>query len=501
MGRILGCCAAHTGAAWAIVVACVAVGCGSDAPKAGADAGGGDTSIAADAGASDAGPADAGGADAAGTGDAGTDAGGRAGCEGGCEDNNPCTDDTCIAGKCAHSFNAKPCDDGAACTAEDACKDGKCQGKSLRWERNFGGSDEDLGNKALVIDDGDIAVAGSTRSKGAGGRDAWIVRIDRFGEQVWEQFLGNEHDQAAYDIGRHGQRLTVVGAWRDKAKGAPRGFVHQLDMAGKAVSTKLLKAEQFGEINAISVGAAATKPTLRMHVAGHREDKAGNISLAVANLEPDTLQLLWIRHLGATGFDAAWGIVQLYSGDLGVVGDTAPGGSGPHVWLQQLAADGKANWGHTYHGTGQDTGWALIGHPDPVNQNKGFTVAGSRKAKGDKVNAVWLMRTDAAGKSTWQVSIPAKAGATAFDLARADGGGYVLAGRAAEVQGQERATMWSVDKVGTVKWKLQAGQHGSVGRGALRWTDAVGLVGATAAGKAADLLVVRASKTGKLSCP
>ena len=44
-------------------------------------------------------------------------------------DNNPCTDDTCDpATGCQHVNNTKACDDYDACTANDACQDGTCQG-------------------------------------------------------------------------------------------------------------------------------------------------------------------------------------------------------------------------------------------------------------------------------------------------------------------------------------------------------------------------------------
>ena len=46
-----------------------------------------------------------------------------------CDDNNPCTDDTCDAGTgCGHSNNTNACNDGNACTANDTCGGGTCNG-------------------------------------------------------------------------------------------------------------------------------------------------------------------------------------------------------------------------------------------------------------------------------------------------------------------------------------------------------------------------------------
>lgn len=45
-----------------------------------------------------------------------------------CNDDNPCTDDTCNAGSCQHANNTSACDDGNACTTADTCSGGTCQG-------------------------------------------------------------------------------------------------------------------------------------------------------------------------------------------------------------------------------------------------------------------------------------------------------------------------------------------------------------------------------------
>ncbi len=47
-----------------------------------------------------------------------------------CDDNDACTDDACDSKTaiCTHVANTAPCDDGSACTLNDACKQGGCQG-------------------------------------------------------------------------------------------------------------------------------------------------------------------------------------------------------------------------------------------------------------------------------------------------------------------------------------------------------------------------------------
>lgn len=57
-------------------------------------------------------------------------------CATNCDDNNPCTTDTCYLGECQYvpvpnncgPNNTSPCDDGNACSSLDCCQDGECKG-------------------------------------------------------------------------------------------------------------------------------------------------------------------------------------------------------------------------------------------------------------------------------------------------------------------------------------------------------------------------------------
>lgn len=60
-----------------------------------------------------------------------------------CNDNNPCTDDTCIPEKgCEHHANTKACDDGNACTTNDVCQNGACYGPRVDCDDNSACTDD-----------------------------------------------------------------------------------------------------------------------------------------------------------------------------------------------------------------------------------------------------------------------------------------------------------------------------------------------------------------------
>jgi predicted secreted protein len=54
------------------------------------------------------------------------------------------------------------------------------QGNKL-WDKTFGGSGDDEANSIIQNADDGYAVAGYTSSKGAGGKDTWVIKLDEQG--------------------------------------------------------------------------------------------------------------------------------------------------------------------------------------------------------------------------------------------------------------------------------------------------------------------------------
>ena len=95
-----------------------------------------------------------------------------------CDDKNPCTTDSCDGQtkKCVYKNNTESCDDGSACTEQDACKDGKCAaGKPIPCDDKnpctTDKCDEKTGGCAFTpntasCDDGNACTAGDKCAKG-----------------------------------------------------------------------------------------------------------------------------------------------------------------------------------------------------------------------------------------------------------------------------------------------------------------------------------------------
>jgi len=61
---------------------------------------------------------------------------------------------------------------------------------NLQWQKIFGGSRDDFGGIVQLTFDGGFTIAGATKSFGAGGADAYLIKTDSFGNIQWQKTIG-----------------------------------------------------------------------------------------------------------------------------------------------------------------------------------------------------------------------------------------------------------------------------------------------------------------------
>ena len=88
------------------------------------------------------------------------------------------------------------------------------------WEKTFGGSKNDIAFALQVLDDGSIVVAGGTESYGVGGEDVYVLKLDKDGNKIWEKTYWGDNNDLATDIkvSRDGN-LIIAGRTRSYGKG------------------------------------------------------------------------------------------------------------------------------------------------------------------------------------------------------------------------------------------------------------------------------------------
>ncbi len=101
------------------------------------------------------------------------------------------------------------------------------------WSRDFGGRKKDGALFLAVVEDGGLAAAGLTESSGAGGSDAYLVRVDAAGEPLWEKAFGTPGEEwAAHVATLVDGGFLLTGAVKPTAEALPRLYVLRLGADG-----------------------------------------------------------------------------------------------------------------------------------------------------------------------------------------------------------------------------------------------------------------------------
>ncbi|MGV2449170.1 UNVERIFIED_CONTAM: hypothetical protein POZ17_07275 [Ralstonia mannitolilytica] len=132
------------------------------------------------------------------------------------------------------------------------------QGKES-WEKYFSGQNHDYLSATVTTHDGGFLLAGTSYSgKGLdkkedskGGSDIWLIRINEFGDELWQKNLGSSSDEEARaviqttDLG-----FFVAGNVQNSSKGygSKDVLITRLDKDGKEISQLILGGKGLDEV-------------------------------------------------------------------------------------------------------------------------------------------------------------------------------------------------------------------------------------------------------------
>lgn len=327
------------------------------------------------------------------------------------------------------------------------------------WSQTYGGIKEDCANSLIETSDGGYAIAGNTRSFGAGNEHFWLVKTDGSGTMEWNQTYGGGEVTAlveTFDGGyalAGGARLVKTDEYGNMAwnqtygEGDLRSLVQTVDggyaLAGKTATFVtggddygnfwLIKTDAYGnmEWNRTYGGADYDYASALVEASDGGYALAGSTySFGAGNHDAWLVKtdvhgsLEWNQTYGGTGDDVAFSLVHTSDGGYALAGSMYPIGGAEDFWLIKVDGYGDMEWNHTYgEGNDFDVAYALVETFDG-----GYALAGGTGSFSIDEYDVWLVKTDEFGNMEWNRTYGGEKGDIAYSLVESSNGGYAIAG-------------------------------------------------------------------------
>jgi len=105
-----------------------------------------------------------------------------------------------------------------------------------KWNKTFGSDGYERPEALIECQNGDFAIIGNTKGFGAGGQDAWLIRTDPFGNQLWNKTYGGiEEDKASQIVEMLDGGFTIVGTTHSFDIGQGDGWIIRTDSFGNVI--------------------------------------------------------------------------------------------------------------------------------------------------------------------------------------------------------------------------------------------------------------------------
>ncbi|CAD0225797.1 T9SS type A sorting domain-containing protein [Chryseobacterium sp. JV274] len=347
------------------------------------------------------------------------------------------------------------------------------QGEEV-WEKYFSGQNHDYLSAAVTTQDGGFLISGTTfsgkgldkKEESKGGSDIWLIRINEFGDELWQKTLGSSSDEEARaviqttDLG-----FFVAGNVQNAAKGygSKDVLITRLDKDGKELSQLVLGGKGLDEVEKMIPtrdGGALLGIYSRSDTGGIKKtENYGEGDFWVVKLSKEN-KVEWGKNFGGKADDHLRTLALTADGFI-IGGEsrsersgnkTAGIEEGTDLWLISLNDKGDEQWQKSYNFGNRDILMGMnVLHSADDKSSKGILLGGYTPSEGraeKEDNTFWILYLDVNGTEQWRKHITGESRQKEerlSDLKLNRDGSIVLAGTSAEELGKEN---WKIVKLG-----------------------------------------------------
>jgi hypothetical protein len=287
---------------------------------------------------------------------------------------------------------------------------------NVKWEKNYGGIDEDRGYSVIETSDGSYLISGYTMSFGVGSPSVYLIKTNTDGEVLWTYTYGSE-SHWSYSVTEVSTGGYVITGYRTDDVNGYEVFLVGVDEDGT-----LLWEQTYGGTNDDAGEDVIETSDGGFAIVGSTYS-FGAGSYDAYLIKTDSLgNIVWSTTFGGSYSDWGYSIIELDEGGYVIGG--RKGVNGHDFYLVKTNANGALVWENTYGGTGSEYGYDLI-----EDSQGNYLLTGYTLSYGAGQHDIYVVKTDPYGNQLLELTY----GETNRDEARAftalSDGGLLVVGR------------------------------------------------------------------------
>ncbi len=261
------------------------------------------------------------------------------------------------------------------------------------WAQSFGGSETDIANSVVELNDGTYVLTGSTMSNDGDITDTtfssistkiWVLKLSHNGSLIWDKTISLSANDNAYSIINDGSDLLITG-----------------------------------QSHSISNG---TIPVNKPNLLAIKIDSDGNV--------------LWIKTYGGSQSDIAFSSTKTIDGGYVLAGYSyssdgivSENYGLNDFWVVKLDNQGNLIWERNYGGDDLESANQIIQTPDLGFIITGYTKSTTYDVMSNNISFTsnaWILKIDSIGTIEWESAIGGIESESGESIALSSDGGYIV---------------------------------------------------------------------------
>ena len=269
---------------------------------------------------------------------------------------------------------------------------------NLLWDQVLGGPNLDLAYEVIETNNGNYMIIGTSNSPGIshGNNDMYIIKLDSDGNFLWQKSYGVINHEVGYDIIELDDKGFLLVGYKDYYTDAGKDiYLIKIDSVGTQLWEKTFGSS--GAYDEIGYSIHEAYPSGYMICASTNSRGNGWYDPQIIKIDYDG-NMVWSGiYSGSSHENTRWTSTPTFDGGAVIIGTTTyfqnDPGSDEDIMIIKIDQNGQKLWDRAFEGGESDWGWAI--KETCINE---LIIVGSTKSYGRGLYDIILMKTDEFGR-------------------------------------------------------------------------------------------------------